>query len=829
MPGLKSVCLCVAVALTATHALGQSDGRQACRTFRQGKLIELRSPHFVFRLDTSSGLRARSWENQLTGRTLRLGDGPEVEIDLGLPDRPRQTPPLEVSAVRIVREGETGEVAFQLTAREPALLILVIYRWDASQPVLRKFVEVVNQGPRELDRLLNVRLGAYRTDAQLKEREQGFPLDLDGQFFIGLAHPAGWATGAAGQVSLRQYPGVKMAPGGRFQCMETVYGVARPGEASTAFVAHLHTRMRRVLRHHDRPYAVFESFGGKPDTPGEEPFHTSEAYLLDNLAKLAEGQRATGCRFDYYSVEFWADYRGDLKRFDRQRFACGFGNVRAEIARLGIAPALWIDSSWELWSIGGNPAVQACLNFDPRWPPPSTTGKVEDRRYFCRATEPIKSLYTEAFRHHIRQNGVRLLKFDGFRSVCTNPHHEHLPGVYSTEPIDAAMIDFLRAMDRECPDVFIMLYWGFHSPWWLLYGDTLFDTGTGINEAASPSDQPAPYARQSVIQELDQAQWVANQCVPPLGKDSLGVWLSSWSWNSQIGKDHWQAAFVMDLCRGSLLAQPWTDTAWLTSPERQQMADFITLLKARPACFGNPRFILGNPWKDEPYGYCCTDGKRAFLALHNGCWRDNTLILELNSAWGLPDGRTWDLYRWWPDPAKLHGDRPAFGAKVSIAQRPFDVVLLEAVAHGESPSLDRRFETRPIPLGFAEASRPIDVRVVETKAERQPPRPRSLTIRGQVPACPSGGTLVVAVHMTKAGAPFRPWSPGHRFLSAAATLAGQTIACRPVLGDNTYPACWQAWRIAVAAAADSRPFELEIGTSLSPTFTLKCSGHFIPK
>ena len=610
--------------------------------------------------------------------------------------------------------------------------------------------------------------------------------------------------------------------------METVYGVARPGEASRAFIAYLRTRMRRVLRNHDRPYAIFESFGGKPDTPGEEPFHASETYLLDNLAKLAEGQRETGCRFDYYSIEFWADYHGDLKRFDPKRFPHGFDKVHAEIARLGMKPALWIDSSWELWSIGGNPAVEGCLNFDPKSPPPSTSGKIEDRRYFCRATEPIKSLYTEAFRYHIRHNGVRLLKFDGFRSVCTNPHHEHLPGVYSTEPIDAAMIEFLRAMDQECPDVFLMLYWGFRSPWWLLWGDTLFDSGLKI-EAASPSDQPAPYARQSVIQKLDQAQWVANRCVPPLGKDSLGVWLSSWPWNSQIGKDHWQSSFAMDVCRGGLLAQPWTDTAWLSPPERQQVADFIALLKTHPACFGNPRFILGNPSQNEPYGYCCTDGRRAFLALHNGCWRDNALSLELNSAWGLPDGGAWDLYRWWPDPARLEGDAATFGAKASIALRPFDVVLLEAVPHGQSPSLDRRFEAKPIPLGFAEASRPIDLHVVESKAQREPARPRSLTIRGQVPACRHGGTLVVAVNMTKALSPFRPWSPGHRFLSADAALAGQNVACQPVLGDNTYPSCWQAWRIAVEPGADSRPFEMKVATSLSPTFELKCSGHFLPK
>ena len=75
----------------------------------------------------------------------------------------------------------------------------------------------------------------------------------------------------------------------------------------------------------------------------------------------------------------------------------------------------------------------------------------------------------------------------------------------------------------------------------------------------------------------------------------------------------------------------------------------------------------------------CTGGKRAFLAIHNCSWCDNLLPLELNPAWGLPRGESWDLYRWYPDPARLQGNTAAFGAKAEIALRPFETVLLEDV------------------------------------------------------------------------------------------------------------------------------------------------------
>src|SRR5216117_358596 len=49
---------------------------------RTGARIELRSPQFGFALDLSDGLRAVRWENRVAGRTLELGGGSELEIDL---------------------------------------------------------------------------------------------------------------------------------------------------------------------------------------------------------------------------------------------------------------------------------------------------------------------------------------------------------------------------------------------------------------------------------------------------------------------------------------------------------------------------------------------------------------------------------------------------------------------------------------------------------------------------------------------------------------------------------------------------------------------------
>ena len=1008
---LLVTCLCTDVQTTTAQA-------QGCRVVQQGKQVELQSPFFVLRLDAAAGLRAQSWENRATGKRVSLGGGPELEVDVTGADRPHPGPlpkgegaegaprTLELRVTKLpLQSGPAESAVFELGAAQQEISARVSYRWDATQPVLRKLVEITNTGSREV-RLLNVRLGAYRTDAKVASREQGFPVYLDDQFFMSVAHPAGWATGQGGEVSLRQYPGAKLPPGAKLQCMEAVYGVAEAGQAQKRFVAHVRSRMRRVVRGHDKPYAIFEPFGARPDGNFDE----TEAFVLDNIAKVAQGQQESGCHFDLYSVDFWVDFRGDLIKCDPQRFPNGLTKITQELKKLGTPPGLWIDSSMTHWSIGGNPAVRPTFTHDPKSPAPGVP-------VMCRATEPIKSMYTKAFRHHIRANGVRLLKFDNLISTCSNPNHDHLPGIYSTEAIQSSVIEFLHEMDRECPDVFLMLYWGHRSPWWLLHADTLFDSGIGI-EAASPSDYPAPYARDSITQKLDQAQWHASD-VPALGKDSLGVWLSDWGWNSSVGNGRWQEGFVMDLCRGSLLAQPWSDTAWLSPPERKQMADFIALLKARPECFANPRFILGDPWKGEPYGYCCTDGKRAMVAINNCTWQEKSFPLALGPAWGLPDGRTWDLYRWYPDPARLQGNGPGFGGTASVALRPFEVVLLEVVPSGERPSLDRQFAAKPIPTGFTEASRPVEVAVQQPSQEPEPasasiwtllapldvqsiggatlsvqkdgsilaggktPSPDTYTVKastdltgitairvevlsdaslpgngpgraingnfmlnelrvkaapqgnppaavpvrlrnpiadfsqdshggwpvaavidgdpdtgwsidpaegmphvaifetekpvgfpggttltftidqgirehtlgrfrlwvtaakppiplpkgygltpiivkGQAPASRNGGTLVVTLEMGKDGKPLAMHNVGAHFWSQA-TLAGKPVTFTPVLGNATYPAPWQAWRLAIEPSAQPQPFELSITTRVAPIVQRTWKGHFLAR
>ncbi len=621
--------------------------------------------------------------------------------------------------------GATGSAVVALASDAPGAVVTVTYRWNADEGVLHKFVAIRNRSGETWNRLLNIRLGTYRTDAQdcpdpdypiyVTEghlggkllpvedpagRVRGFPAYLEGQFFASLTHPAGFATTKNGELSLRQLPGVRLSDGAEFNCMEAIYGACDKDAARRDFCEYLLKRMRRVVRQHDKPLAIFEPFGAKPD--GD--FWETEEFVLDNLAKVAAADRDCGLHWDYYSIDFWHDSQTDLKTPHAGRFPRGFAPLLDVLRSVGTQPGLWLDSgALGEWTIALNPAVAAA--------------KTGQGNQLCRATAPVNQFYIDGYTHHLQNNGVRLVKFDNALFECTNPAHEHLPGEYSTEAIENALIDFYQQLDRVCPDLFIMLYWNYQSPWWLLYGDTLFDVGTRI-EAASFAAYPTFRARESVTRRLDQARWMVKD-LPALGWDPLGIWLSDWPWNSRVGKEAWQEGLIMDMARGHLLAQIWSDTQYLSPEERQQLAVFIGLLKQQPACFRNPRFILGNPWKEEPYGYCCTDGKRAFIALHNGVRADSLITLELNSKWGLPDQQPWDLYRWYPEPAKLRNEQPTSGSRVGLALRPMQVVLIEAVPTGELPSRGQTFAELPIVADFAEPTRPLELQVSDAALQQE--------------------------------------------------------------------------------------------------------------
>jgi len=816
----------------------------------KGSNFIIETPTFAFCLDSTDGLKAVWWQNKLSNRKLNMGNGDEIEFTIGLPGSKITKPKLMVAKTPKIGDQPLNEAVFELYGEEVNAKVTVTYSWNGTEPVLTKVVNIINEGTTAWNRLMDIHLGTYTTDAvpykdpdwpvlvtkspwgsaELDYWEEpaghlrGYPSYLENQFFVGLAHPSGFSLLKGQKLELHHHPGIIIEPNNEYISVPAVYGVAEKDQARAAFKRHIYSRMRRVLRGHDHPYAIIDTCGAQNNT-GEKFDNVTEEWCLQHISKLAQAQKEVGLQFDNYVVEFWHDPKGDIKECDPKRFPNNFDKITSALNNICTDLGLWISSgcqtnkeTMDQWTIGANKVLYDC----------SSTGDGKGR--ICRSTPPANQMYIDGFVYQIRKNHIRQIKLDAagdndhnIEPWCNNPGHKHLTGdLYSIEANQNAQIELLSALDKECPEVFFTLYWGHLSPWWLLYADTVYDIGFKM-EMASLSLLPALFGRSSNVRRLDQGKYMAAKDYPDLGWDSLGIALSDWSWNNRLGPDKWQEGVLMDICRGSMLLHIWSDNDGIPVSDRPQMAEFINLHKASPECFRNPHAI-GNPFRDSWWGYCCTNGKKAMIALDNGSWDDQLVTLELNSLWGLPDDVEWDIYCWYPDHIKFKSTTgKSFGAKEKIAIRPFTALLLEIVPHSHKPALAfNNWKEKPIPVWFSENSQKVEIAPVINKTENG----TDFSVNGKLPSVKRKGWLAVTTEFTKAGKPFQ--SLNNKPLVIKGELNGKSVEFETALNNSLFPAPWQTYRLQVNEESSGKDFQLSCATRLQKDVELIIKAHFIP-
>jgi len=99
---------------------------------------------------------------------------------------------------------------------------------------------------------------------------------------------------------------------------------------------------------------------------------------------------------------------------------------------------------------------------------------------------------------------------------------------------------------------------------------------------------------------------------------------------------------------------------------------------------------------------------------------------------------------------------------------------------------------------------------------------------GQIPQTRRGGLLVLSVELTRDGEPVEVQNLGSH-LSATATLAGEAVHLTPALGEQTYPAAWQSWRLEVGPERAGRCWQSPPRWAALPDGDLHWSAHFIPR
>jgi hypothetical protein len=153
-----------------------------------------------------------------------------------------------------------------------------------------------------------------------------------------------------------------------------------------------------------------------------------------------------------------------------------------------------------------------------------------------------------------------------------------------------------------------------------------------------------------------------------------------------MGNERWREALIMDLGRGNLLfPQIWSDIYLLNDEDVEFLKRIDKLVKGNESLFLRRRNILGDPWKNEVYGYANVSGAHGFLFINNVHFaaRKATLVLGPEIGLEVAPGTPMEIFSHFPDQTRIareDGRRFNAGDTVDVWLRPFEVLMLEVRA-----------------------------------------------------------------------------------------------------------------------------------------------------
>ena len=576
-------------------------------------------------------------------------------------------------------DGERQSYVFELTNPEQQIQVTAHYQLDGF--IRRKWFVIRNLA--DHDRLLlDVDIDQFSVDAATSEGDYGYPVIVGGEAFCAVEHPAGLNQSMDGHIRLRHFPGKTLASGSSMTSKVSIVGVGPQAGGQQQFMDYIqaHSPRKKMI-------SVYDPLGinGFPDDPC---WALNDEEMLETADLLQKWQKQ-GVTFDYYVPDVgWQDSTGDITRFWPHCFPDGPQKVIKRVNELGMKWGLWFTGTWADWTSGLNPRTVASQTVvaGGKWPHPQFRDNFDmydGSRQLCLASEPYFSMLRDALLFHIQKNNLKFFKLDASSYFCNRVDHAHLPGKYSTEANFDAVIEIARRTREVSPDLYIMWYWGIRSPFFALHGDSIFETRLRM-EAASTGDFPALFFRDAVTLALDQgAQF--NDLIPPINKDSLGVWITDTWWGNAMRKERWREAIVMDLGRGNLLfPQLWGELRLFSDQDIAFLARIQKLAKANEKIFYKRKTILGNPWDNEIYGYAYFQGAHGFVFMNNVDFQSRKVKFNLDETINLKasPGMRMRIISHFPEQSLLHLDGTSVfqpGQSVETWLRPFEVAMWEII------------------------------------------------------------------------------------------------------------------------------------------------------
>ena len=736
--------------------------------------------------------------------------------------------------VRESHQDNPEKVSFNLYNAANQLRVNAHYELNGI--IRRKWLEIFNDSPEER-LLLDVEVDAYQLDARRTEGGQGDPIFVDDEAFFAIEHPAGINEGTDTGIRLWHSPGTKLLPGNTLRTAASVVGVTPHNQVLYNFHNYIVSSSPRNNKKHISLYTCY----GINNQWGPCAALTDVETL--DCQRVIKGWQEKGVKMDYFTIDQgWPDNDGDLTQFAAACYPDGPKQIVDGVRALDMKFGLWFSVSGGGWSDGSYPAVQTSAipepgdsGASPTTPPVwkyrdgyPTNGGIG--RTLCIASDSYFNVFKHAVDYHVQNNNLRLVKLDIGNYYCNSISHQHMPGRYSTEAMFNRLIDIAQSARDISPDVFVIWYWGVgRSPFWAKHGNVIFESGLFL-EGSGTSWYPTLFYRDAVTLALDQSTVFAS-LIPPLLKDSLGVWLSQIRWANFMGKERWREAMVMDLGRGNLMfPQIWGDPYLLNDDDLHFLSEIMTLARDNEQILLKPRRNIGDPWKNTPYGYSFFDGQHGFIFCNNVHFTARKLTLPLGTEIGLSaSGTPLTITSHFPERQELisaNGSKFQSGGTAEIWMRPFETLLLEvggtsegalpprpqltaaeASAYGTSLDLQKSQMSSKLELIFADAGR-LESEKFQKGAD---------VFSCRLPRLPEGrSVLAIQVELSKDGEEYRHSLVVAELIIIRATIGDHNIQLSPVpsprqYGNTQHAGCsWVLYKVELSDSVSEQPVEFAV-------------------
>jgi hypothetical protein len=436
--------------------------------------------------------------------------------------------------------------------------------------------------------------------------------------------------------------------------LSSVIGAVRPGQMRRDFATY-------IERERAHPYRTFLHYNSWYDIGFSNRYSEQDALgAIDAVGDALHRKR--GVVLSSYLFDDGWDNPQSLWACNAG-FPDGFTRVRAEAARYGAAPGVWL-SPWG----GYDEPKKERLEYGRRHGYEINDGgfTLSGPRYFPH--------FRDVCADFIRQYGVNQFKFDGLGNASAV-----VPGSRFDSDFDAALalIADLRGLE---PDLFVNLTTGtYPSPFWLRDADSIWRGGEDHSFVGVGT------WRQKWMTYRDAATYrhvVRRAALYPLNSLMLhGIIYARHAHHLADDPQHdFKDEVRVYFGNGTQLQEMYITPELLTADNWDAIAESARWSRRNAQTLRDTHWIGGDPGELHPYGWAAWSAQRATLTLRNPSDQTQDIAVEPGRDFELPAHAIglFDVHSPW------HADRgrPSFRMRSGHEHRfrlaPFQVLNLEA-------------------------------------------------------------------------------------------------------------------------------------------------------